>query len=166
LRGHPRYTALAIAGRLGDRNQPVIAEFFRNIVGLGMSESHISFMQSELSAPRMTKRFTGKTVALVDDGPNNVAGESAMFLKAANNTILIGSATFPIFGVFATRFDVPGGIKIAFNGQMPRWPGGKLVYPEGIQPDVEVRPTISGIRAGRDEVLEAAVAYLSKNSSR
>jgi len=29
----------------------------------------------------------------------------------------------------------------------------------GIIPDLEVRPTIDGIRAGRDEVLEAAVSY-------
>jgi hypothetical protein len=28
----------------------------------------------------------------------------------------------------------------------------------GIQPDLEVRPTIAGIRDGRDEVLEAAVS--------
>jgi hypothetical protein len=27
-------------------------------------------------------------------------------------------------------------------------------------PDVEVKPTIKGIRAGRDEVLERALAYL------
>ena len=29
----------------------------------------------------------------------------------------------------------------------------------GILPDLEVRPTIAGIRAGRDEVLEAAVSH-------
>jgi hypothetical protein len=32
----------------------------------------------------------------------------------------------------------------------------------GLVPDVEVRPTIAGIRAGRDEVLERAVSYLEK----
>jgi len=31
----------------------------------------------------------------------------------------------------------------------------------GLKPDVEVLPTIAGIRAGRDEVLEKALAYLS-----
>jgi hypothetical protein len=30
----------------------------------------------------------------------------------------------------------------------------------GLKPDVEVYPTIEGIRAGRDEVLDRAVAYL------
>jgi hypothetical protein len=31
----------------------------------------------------------------------------------------------------------------------------------GIQPDVFVEPTIEGIRAGRDEVLEKALEYLN-----
>jgi hypothetical protein len=31
-----------------------------------------------------------------------------------------------------------------------------------VRPDVEVRPTLAGIRAGRDEILEAAIAYLKE----
>jgi hypothetical protein len=164
LRGYPRDNALVIAARLGNRNQPVVAELFRNVVGVGGNESHISFTQSELRLSRTTKpRYAGKTVALIDEVPGTLTGESAMCLKAANNTVLIGSAAFPTFSAYSTRFDVPGGINVFFSGQIPRWPGGKLVYPEGLQPDVEVHPTIAAIRAGRDEVLEAAVAYLGKN---
>ena len=32
----------------------------------------------------------------------------------------------------------------------------------GIVPDIEVRPTIEGIRAGRDEVLDAAIAEIHR----
>ena len=32
----------------------------------------------------------------------------------------------------------------------------------GIIPDIEVRPTIAGIRAGRDELLEAAVSEIQR----
>lgn len=32
----------------------------------------------------------------------------------------------------------------------------------GIIPDIEVRPTIEGIRAGRDEVLDAAIAEIRR----
>jgi C-terminal processing protease CtpA/Prc len=164
LRGYPKDNALGIASRLGNRNQPVVAEFIRNVIGLGTSDSHISFLQTELRVPRSAKqRYLGKTVALIDDASASLTGESAMCLKAANNTVLVGSTTFPIFVAYSTRFDVPGGIRIFFSGQAPRWPGGKLLYPEGVHPDVEVRSTIAGIRAGRDEVLEAAVEYLGKN---
>ena len=33
----------------------------------------------------------------------------------------------------------------------------------GLQPDVPVRPTIAGVRAGRDEVLDGAVRYLERS---
>src|ERR1019366_8427932 len=52
LRGYPRDTAMAISARLGNRNQPVAAEFLRNVVSIGASESHISFLQTELRIPR------------------------------------------------------------------------------------------------------------------
>jgi hypothetical protein len=163
LRGYPRDTALAIAARLGDRNQLVAAELFRNVVGLGSNDSHIGFLQSELRVPRVAKpRYAGKTVALIDEQSAGLTAESAMCLKAVGNTILIGGAAFPVFATHATQLDVPGGIKVVFSGEIPRWPGGKLVYPEGVRADVEVRPTIAGIRAGRDEVLDAAVEYLSR----
>ena len=170
LRGYPKDNALAIAAYLEDRSQTVVAELFRNIVGVGASggasESHISFLQSELRAPgAMKQRYKGKTVALIDHQSLSMTGENAMYLKAAAHTVLIGSTAFPSFSAYSTLFDVPGGIKMSFSGQIPRWPNGKLLYPEGVQPDVEVDPTIAGIRAGKDEVLDAAVQYLLKNSN-
>lgn len=164
LRGHPKDTAMALATRLGNSNQPLVAELFRNVVGIGEDAGHISFSQSDLRVPRPVKqRYKGRTVALIDDVPDSQVGENAMCLKAANNTVLVGSAAFPTFARLTTQFDLAGGIKVTFSGEAPRWPGGKLLYPEGVKPDVEVQPTIAGIRAGHDEVLDAAVAYLEKN---
>ena len=40
------------------------------------------------------------------------------------------------------------------------YPDKKPTQRIGIIPDVEVRPTIAGIRAGRDEVLEAALRQI------
>ena len=37
------------------------------------------------------------------------------------------------------------------------YPDGKPTQRIGIIPDLEIKPTIAGIRAGRDEVLEAAI---------
>jgi hypothetical protein len=163
LRGYPRNQAMTIAARLGDRDQPVTVDLFRNVVGIGSGDRQVSFRQSELRAPRgQNPRYMGKTVALIDDVTPSITGEVAMTFKAVNNTILIGSTTFPIYSSSATMFDVPGGIKTIFSGEMPHWPGGRAVYPEGVRPDVEVRPTLAGIRAGRDEILEAAIAYLKE----
>ncbi len=37
---------------------------------------------------------------------------------------------------------------------------GRQLQRLGLTPDVEVKPTIEGIRQGRDEVLEKALEYL------
>ncbi len=37
---------------------------------------------------------------------------------------------------------------------------GRQLQRVGLRPDVPVQPTIAGVRAGRDEVLDAALAYL------
>jgi hypothetical protein len=163
LRGFPADITLAIASRLGNRSQPVAALFLRNLVGLGVNQSHISFVQSEFHVPATSKsRYSGKTVALIDELSSELAGESAMCFKAANNTVLIGSPAFPAFSVFTTMFDVPGGAKVYFGGESARWPDGTTLKNGNVQPDVEVVPTIAGLRAGRDEVLDQAIAYLSK----
>ena len=43
-----------------------------------------------------------------------------------------------------------------------RWPDGKQFQRVGLVPEIEVKPTIAGIRAGRDEVLERAVAFIQR----
>jgi C-terminal processing protease CtpA/Prc len=163
LRGYPRDTVLAIAARLGVRNQPVAAELQRNVVGIGSNDSHISFLQTEFRLPATSKpRYAGKTVALIDDASLSIAAEGAMCFKAANGTVLIGSTAVPTFSGHSTVFDVPGGAKIYFSGQSARWPDGAALQQGVVHPDVEVLPTIAGIREGRDEVLDKAIAYLSK----
>ena len=39
---------------------------------------------------------------------------------------------------------------------------GTIVLPIGIVPDIEVKPTIKGIRNNKDEVLEKAIELISK----
>ena len=41
-------------------------------------------------------------------------------------------------------------------------PDGEQVECVGIYPDIEVHPTIEGIKEGRDELMEAAVAYIQE----
>jgi C-terminal processing protease CtpA/Prc len=59
-----------------------------------------------------------------------------------------------------TSFFLPGGIAVSFTGHDVRHADGRQLQRVGIQPDVEAAPTIAGLRTGRDEVLERAVAYL------
>jgi C-terminal processing protease CtpA/Prc len=51
---------------------------------------------------------------------------------------------------------------VNFTGQSMRLRDGSRLQRVGIVPDVEVEPTLAGIRAGRDEVLERAVEVLDR----
>ena len=48
------------------------------------------------------------------------------------------------------------------TGQVVRHADGRQLQRVGVQPHIRVEPTIEGIRQGRDEVLEAAVAFLGQ----
>lgn len=167
LRGFPKAAAPAIAARLGNRDQPVAVEVVRNIVAPGFSpNSDISYGHTSLAAPRASgSRYTGKTIVLMDEVALSGAEESALFLKAAGDSVLMGRPPSGAFGADVTRFGVPGNIRITFSGQGIELPGGRPLYPAGLQPDIPVSPTIAGIIAGRDEILERAIAYLSTPDS-
>jgi len=55
---------------------------------------------------------------------------------------------------------LPGGLSTMISGIGVFYPDKKPTQRIGIIPDVEVKPTIAGIRAGRDEVLEAALRQI------
>jgi hypothetical protein len=49
---------------------------------------------------------------------------------------------------------------VRFSGQGVWHPDGRQLQRLGLQPGIELRPTLAGIRAGKDEVLDRAIAYL------
>ena len=61
---------------------------------------------------------------------------------------------------------LPGGITVNFTGHDVRHADGRQLQRVGIQPHVRVAPTIAGIRAGRDEVLEKAIEFLHPKSGK
>ena len=161
MRGYPQGTAWSIAPRLTEKQSPVAAHFERNLVRPDTSEDlgimNLSFDQR---IPATDKpRYKGRTVMLIDDRAISQSEHSGLFFRAANGTKFIGSGTTGANGD-VTFFIAPGGIRIGFTGHDVRWPDGKQLQRVGLVPDIEVKPTIAGIRAGRDEVLERAVAYL------
>lgn len=103
-------------------------------------------------------RFEGRVVILVDEVSQSQAEYTAMAFRAAPGAIVVGSTTAGADGnvsqipLFA---DMPGLI----SGIGVFYPDRRPTQRVGIVPDVEVRPTVAGLRDGRDEVLEAAVSH-------
>jgi len=161
MRAYPQGTAWSIAPRLAEKPAVVAAQFRRNVVTPDLVEdSELTTMLFEQRIPTTDKvRYTGKTVMLIDERAMSQAEHSGLFYRAANGTVFIGSPTQGVDGD-TTSFTAPGGIRISFSGQDIRWPDGRQLQRVGLIPDIEVRPTIAGIQAGRDELLERALAYI------
>jgi C-terminal processing protease CtpA/Prc len=98
-------------------------------------------------------------VLLIDERAVSQAEHTVLFLEAANGTKFIGSPTQGANGD-VTNFSLPGGIHVYFSGQGVWHADGRQLQRVGLQPDSEVRPTLAGIRAGKDEVLDRAIEYL------
>jgi C-terminal processing protease CtpA/Prc len=159
MRGYPFGTAWPIAPRLTRADMPPAARFTRpNAMSPDTTErDELTFIQSLPHTDRW--RYLRPTVMLIDERTISQAEHTGLFFEAANRTRFIGSPTTGANGD-VTEAVLPGGATMSFSGQAVRHADGRQLQRIGLVPDVPVRPTIAGIRAGRDEVLERAVRYL------
>ena len=104
-------------------------------------------------------RYHGRTVVLVDERTLSQAEHTVLFFEAANQTRIVGSPTMGANGD-VTNVVLPGDVTVYFTGQAVRHADGRVLQRTGIIPEIPVRPTLKGIRAGHDEVLERALRYL------
>jgi C-terminal processing protease CtpA/Prc len=72
------------------------------------------------------------------------------------NTIVVGSTTAGADGDVST-IPLPGQLTTLISGIGVFYPDHRPTQRIGIVPGVTVTPTIQGITAGRDELLEAAI---------
>ena len=164
MRGYPNGTAWRIAPRLTEKTDVPAASFSRPIVsGRSLNDSDLrggeeySFRQ-RLPTPTGDV-YRGKVVMLIDETAISQAEHTCLFFEAATDVTFIGTPTEGANGDVTTMV-MPGGIVVYFTGQAVQHVDGRQLQRVGIQPTIRVAPTISGIAAGRDEILEAAVKYL------
>jgi len=113
--------------------------------------------------PKSENYFQGKLVVIVNEETISLAEYTAMAFRAGDNTVIIGSQTQGADGNISF-IPLPGGLKAGFSGIGVYYPDGSGTQRIGIVPDIEVKPTIQGIRKGRDELLEKAIEII-KNST-
>jgi hypothetical protein len=101
--------------------------------------------------------FNGKVIVVVGDQTLSSAEFQTMMLQALPGTIVIGSQTAGGDGDIQDTLRLPGGIRALFSSNRLLYTDGRQSQRVGIVPDVHVTRTIAGVRAGRDEVLEAAL---------
>jgi len=105
------------------------------------------------------KNYEGLVVILVAEGTQSQAEYVAMSLQTAENAVTIGSQTAGADGN-VNPFEFLGGYKTQISGLGIYYPDRTPAQRKGVKVDIEVKPTIQGVREGRDEVLERALEYI------
>jgi len=100
--------------------------------------------------------YKGKVIILINETTQSQAEYTTMALRNAPKATVIGSTTAGADGN-VSRIVLPGGIKTMFSGIGVYYPDGRETQRIGIIPDLELKPTIEGIRQGKDELLEMAI---------
>lgn len=164
MRGYPNATGWGYGAQLASQRVP-IARFIKPDPELwspttGTPNGRV-FVDSIDAAPG--DKYKGKVVVLINYQAMSQAEHTCLILKAARpDTVFIGQTTAGANGD-VTNMILPGGISMAFSGQAVTWVDGKQLQRVGVQPDIRVEPTAKGMLAGKDEILEAAIAHLSRN---
>lgn len=103
--------------------------------------------------------FKGKIAILINENTQSSAEYHAMAYQKAPNAQIFGSQTAGADGN-VSQFYLPGGLFSMISGIGVYYPDGGETQRVGIVPNHEVKPTIKGIREGKDEVLEKAIEFM------
>ena len=101
-------------------------------------------------------------VFLINESTQSFTETQAWIAQNNFHATLIGRRTSGALGQ-VVWIPLPGKQKAAFSGVGLFSPNDKALQRAGIIPDVEVYPTFESIKAGKDEILEAAINYLRNN---
>jgi hypothetical protein len=158
LRGYPTDSGGQILAHLIDAPESDRWMHVAKIVGpFGRSAGRQSLGWN--LSPR-TPRLEGRIVFLTDGRAISYAESVLGYVKDRKLATILGSTTAGANGN-VVRFTVPGGFAVTFTGmRVTRHDGRTPHHLRGVEPDVPVRPTLAGVRGGRDEVLDRAVALI------
>lgn len=108
--------------------------------------------------------YPNKIVAIVNEYTQSAAEDIVLGFQTAPNTIVIGSTTAGADGSIV-RFNLPGKVGMVMSGRGVYYPDGSNLQRAGVKIDEIVKPTIKGIREGRDEMFERALAIINESSN-
>ncbi len=104
--------------------------------------------------------YKGKVVVIVNEITQSQAEYTTMAFQSSPNVTVIGSTTAGADGNVSAII-LPGGISTMISGIDVLYPDGTETQRKGVKIDYRISPTIAGIKAGRDELMEKAVAIIN-----
>ena len=104
-------------------------------------------------------------VVLMSEKTQSKAEYTIMSIRNGENVTVMGKNSVGSDGDVA-YLPLPGGMNMMFTSQGIYTPDGGQTQRIGLTPDIEAHPTIEGIKEGRDELMEAAVAYIQEQNEK
>lgn len=157
VRGYPNGVLYMLAEYLNPQSTPFV-KFTKADKDL---PGNFEYTTTTNCGSRNKKYYKGKVIMLFNEYSQSHAEFTLMALKTAPNAIGIGSQTSGADGNVC-YLTLPGNYKTLFTGIGVYYPDGTETQRIGIVPDIVVRPTITGLRTGKDELLERAITEAGK----
>ncbi|WP_300596547.1 S41 family peptidase [Niabella sp.] len=104
--------------------------------------------------------YNRKIVIIVNETTQSQAEYTTMAFQSAPNITVIGSTTAGADGNVSPIY-LPGNIYTWFSGIGVFYPDNTGTQRVGVKIDQVVKPTVEGVRQGRDELLEKAISILN-----
>lgn len=155
------YPSDFIVFSLGGQLMPKPTEFVKFTSGNLQQPGQFTFGSTLKVGGDNPNHFKGKVAILINETTQSQAEYTTMALRVAPKTQVIGSTTAAADGN-VSQIILPGGIRTMISGIGVYYPDGTETQRVGIKPDVEMRPTIAGIRKGIDELLEKAKEWIQE----
>lgn len=155
FRSYPSDFVVFKLGKLLKQNSTEFVKFSKtnqNLPGLFT-------LTPSLKLPGSISNYKGKIAILANETTQSSAEYHTMAFRTAPNAKIFGSTTAGADGN-VSEINLPTGITTMISGIGIYYPDGKETQRIGIIPDIEVKPTIEGIKTGKDEVLEKAIYWI------
>lgn len=154
------YPSDFVTVKMGKLLKPEITEFVKFSNTNNTQPGLFTFTPS-LGIPGSGKNsYQGKIAILINETTQSSAEYHTMAFRTAPSSKVFGSQTAGADGN-VSDFILPGNISTMISGIGVYYPDGKETQRIGIIPDVEVKPTIDGIKNNKDEVLEKAMNWIN-----
>ncbi len=122
--------------------------------------THVATSDS-IMRPRDQAAYTGRLIILIDRRCSCACEDFVMPFKVTRRAQLIGETTAGTFS-FTNSTQFENGMRLNVASVRHTFPDGSRFEGVGIAPDVEVNPTPQSLKAGKDVVLERALAVAAQ----
>lgn len=156
LRGYPRIPPAFLQHLTGTNLQS--ANFGRPVV-LRPDRQGVTYTPGNWDLPPVAPRFTTNVAFVTGNGAISYAESVLAIVRSYNLGTIFGARSAGANGNITT-FMLPGGYRLTWTGMRVTNRDGSQHHLLGVVPDVMVGRTVAGVRAGRDEPLERALALV------